>query len=207
MRSFTFNFALYLSLATVIQSWSITTVARPLPRVNKIAEIGTIQHRLGSIYNQVSVEKVMRTHGINNDRVKGIFEAGRVLYEELAKQQEVGMSENSGTVPRLAARGAETLARRFLAMEIKFVTGSMTVQDFLQKFEMLLATNNDLFSADKIDQMNDYLHNGIVPMPPPSHHGMEMEWRELEFRWPDTTGITFIEDYTGSEFRDIPKHR
>ena len=192
-----FTFALFVSLAILNQSWSVS--ARSPTRVSKIGEIWAIKSRLGSIYNQDSVDRMIQVHGITNARVKGIFEVGSVLYEELGKQQKVGISADSDTVSRLGAVQAEMVARHHLATEIRFVKGRMTVQDFVQEFEMLLTTNKDLFdlfSADRIALMNDYLHNGIAPIGPPPHHGMEMEWRELQFGWPpDLKGITFIEDY------------
>ena len=189
-----FTFALYVSLAIVIQSWSVSTVARPL-RVNKISEIVPIKHRLGSIYNQDSVDQMIQVHAITNAQVRGIFEAGSVLYQALAKQQEVGINTNSDTASRFGAVQAEMLARHHLATEIRFVKGRVTLEDFLEEFEMLLTTSEDLFSAAEIDQMNDYLDNGIAPAAPPSHHGLIVEWKELEFKWPNVTkGFSFIEE-------------
>ena len=190
MRLFTFT--LLVSLAILNHSWSVSV--RPLARANKIGEIKAIKHRLGFIYNQDSVDRMIRVHGITNARIRGIFEAGSVLYQELGKTAKDGISADSDTLPQLGAVQAEMLARHHLAAEIKFVKGRMTVQDFVQEFEMLLTTNEDLFSADKIAQINDYLHNGIAPIEPPPQHGLMVEWRALEFMWPNLKGITFIED-------------
>ena len=188
-----FTFALYVSLTILIQSWSVSTVARPL-RVNKIGEIMPIKHRLRFIYNQDSVDQMIRAHAITNAKVRGIFEAGSVLYQALAKQQEAGINTNSDTVSQLGALEAEMLARHHLATEIRFVRGRMTLEDFLEEFEMLLTTNDNLFSVAKIAQMNDYLDNGIAPAEPPSHHGLMLEWKELEFKWPNSKGISFMEE-------------